>query len=85
MTAQLNFDDGSISLYLQPKVISGYKKDIIITGSFMLSRSSSETNFKYWEKIQNFSYENMNLSDSGKILLWEDYTVQQGVEYLYAL
>lgn len=85
LTAQLSFDDGCISLYLEPIIKTSNREDIVITGSFRLSRASSETNFKYWEKIQNFSYENMNLSDAKKVLLWEDYSIQQGVEYLYAL
>jgi hypothetical protein len=58
---------------------------LVISGSFVLTRASSINNFSSWDEVYKFSYLNVTLNKSDKILLWEDYTVEQGEEYLYAI
>jgi hypothetical protein len=53
LVAIANQEDGCISLYLRP--ISSKA----INGSFVLSRSSSENDYKTWDKIYTFSYNNL--------------------------
>lgn len=77
----LDSDEGCVKLYLQPSI----KKDLVISGSFVLTRASSINNFSSWDEVYKFSYLNVTLNKSDKILLWEDYTVEQGEEYLYAI
>ena len=83
LIAELHPDDGYIGLYFQPYKES--KGDIIINGSFVLARASSLDNFSSWDEVHRFSYSNVNLSNVNKYTLWEDYTIQQGAEYIYSL
>lgn len=79
--SELNYEDGTIKLFIQPSNF----KDISVTGDFILVRSSSLSNFQQWDRVYNFSYLNIILSANAPVLLWEDYSVQQGEEYIYAL
>ena len=81
LESQLNYEDGSVKLYIQP---SG-ESDAIISGSFVLVRGSSLNNFGSWDEVYRFSYMNVTLSKDKPTLLWEDCTVQQGENYTYAL
>jgi hypothetical protein len=84
LTADMDFDNGCVTLTLLP-IKTSAEVNAIITGSFVLTRASSLEDFKNWEDIYKFTYENVNLTKLGSITLWEDYTVQQGVEYQYAI
>jgi hypothetical protein len=53
-------------------------------GNFILSRSSSKDNFATWNRITEFSIALENMANKG-VLLWKDFTIEQGVEYLYAI
>lgn len=77
----LNSDEGCVELSILPKD----NKDLVLSGSFVLVRSSSKNNFNSWDEVYKFSYLNTTVSRKSPILLWEDCTVEQGEEYLYAL
>lgn len=90
LVAIANQEDGCISLYLRP--ISSKA----INGSFVLSRSSSENDYKTWDRIHTLSYKNLQLvprdtathpSEWGvnDFLIWEDFTTKQGIEYIYSI
>lgn len=81
LRAALNPDDGCIELHIAPSK----DKNIVISGSFVLVRASSKNNFISWDEVYKFSYLNTALSQTTPKLLWEDCTVEQGEEYLYAL
>ena len=81
LQSRLNIDDGCIELYITP---SG-EKNLVISGSFVLVRSSNKNNFNIWEEVYKFSYLNMSLTKKNSIKLWEDCTIEQGEEYLYAI
>jgi hypothetical protein len=81
LQSQLNPVEGCIELRIAPSKA----KDIVISGSFVLVRASSKNNFASWDEVYKFSYLNTSLSKRDPILLWEDCTVEQGEEYLYAL
>lgn len=89
LIGKLDNDEGYVSLYLRPTQTKG------LDGSFVLSRASSKDNYKSWEEIYRFAYKNYPLRYRGKtepperwgiedVLIWEDYTVEQGVDYIYA-
>lgn len=84
LITSMDYDEGCISLFLEPTIKSN-QDDIILTGNFVLTRASSLENFKNWEEIYRFNYNNLNLTNKKSVLVWEDYTIQQGVEYVYAL
>lgn len=84
LVAELNYDDGCVGLYFYPLSTTS-NEDVIINGSFVLARSSSLDNFASWDEVYRFSYSNVNFTGNESLLLWEDFTVQQGVEYKYAL
>ena len=73
-----NFSDGSIEVYLKSKDVL----KTVISGNFVLTRSSSINNFSTWEEVFRFSLTNQVIS---KELIWEDWTVEQGEKYIYAL
>lgn len=79
LLTELNYEDGIIKLFLQ----SSNFKDVVVTGNFVLTRSSSASNFNQWDPIYSFSYTNIIVNTP--ILLWEDYSVQQGETYIYAI
>jgi hypothetical protein len=56
-----------------------------VTGKFALVRSSSLSNFKVWDEVYKFNCSNLTLNPLSPLPLWEDFSVQQGEEYLYAL
>ena len=84
LIGELDYDDACIKLYIQP-LNPNSDKEVIIDGSFVLVRSSSLSDFKSWDEVSRFTYTNVRFDSSDKILVWEDFTVQHGVEYQYAL
>ena len=86
LIAKLNEEDACISLYFYPSNNENDREsNVVINGNFLLSRASSIDNFKSWQEIYRFSYANVSFLNKSSILLWEDFTVQQGEEYIYAL
>lgn len=84
LVSEMDYDNGSVILSFYPLSSQG-EKDVIISGSFVLVRSSSADNFGSWNEVYRFTYSNVSLTVGNPIKLWEDSTVQQGVEYIYAL
>lgn len=62
----------------------------LLTGNFILSRSSEKSNFQKWEDIKYFyftsesSFSNENSKKGYGALLYTDFTVESGVRYQYA-
>lgn len=81
LNSKLLHENGSIKLSIVSKTVGSS----LISGNFILVRSSSINNFTSWDEVYRFDYLNVALSDTDSIEIWEDYTVQQGEEYLYAL
>jgi hypothetical protein len=53
----------------------------VLYGKFILSRTSSKENFETWHKITEFT-----IADAPNgLVLWRDFTIEQGVEYLYSI
>lgn len=82
LQSKLDIENGCIELVLLP----GDNGDsAVITGSFVLVRSSSKDNFQSWDEIYRFSYLNMSVTTKQYKKIWDDCTVEQGEEYLYAI
>lgn len=81
LLSELNYEDGTIKLSIQPNNF----KPVTITGDFILSRSSSASDFKQWDQVYNFHYLNIIIGAEKPTFLWEDYSIVQGEEYLYSL
>ena len=78
LIAENNFEDGYIALKLV-----GDNSGALVTGRFILMRSSSEDNFDTWYELSRFD---LSLWDSNTTkLLCKDYIVKQGIEYEYAI
>lgn len=60
-------------------IILSIKKTAV--GQYYLLRSSSEDNFKTWNKVLNFELQRR----STDVNLWKDMTVKHGVKYKYAV
>lgn len=75
-----NFDDGYIDIDLV-----GIKDELgnedIVTGSFILSRASEDSNYLDWEKLLTFKI----VAQIPSRNLWKDFTVQQGKRYKYSI
>lgn len=81
LTSELNQEDGSIKLMINAK----NSEHSIVSGNFILVRSSSLNNFTSWDEVYKFAYLNVTLSATEPKVIWQDYSVQQGEEYIYAL
>ena len=66
-------------LYMKIKTV--YKGEKPCNGQFVITRSSAKTNFMDWVEITRFSLQNQPPS----IIYHQDITVEQGIEYKYAL
>lgn len=78
LVAESNLDDGFINLKL---VGNGDK--VKVSGSFILIRGSSEDNYESWYQMTKFELVQWDASTIKEIC--RDYSVQQGVEYQYAI
>lgn len=81
LETKLNYEDGLVELYLLPRT----GKRSVVTGDFVLVRASSLTDFKFWDPVEEFHYVNVELSSATPLLLWEDYLIEQGETYRYAI
>lgn len=78
--ATLNFNNG----YIDVQLIGAKNEDGLeepVTGAFLLTRASEDTNFSVWNEISRFKLAGQTPSRN----LWRDYTIEQGKRYRYAL
>lgn len=89
--AEPDCENGTIILKMQRK---NNKKDFTpLNYNFILLRASSKDNYQSWDRITNFSEDDskniFSFQDSflldGYNILWEDFTVEHGISYKYAL
>lgn len=52
-----------------------------MSGVFLLNRSSSKDNFESWQQITKFTISHA----LDGISIWKDFTIEQGIEYLYSI
>ena len=71
---KLDVENGRVEISFHPDEHS------MLSGKFYLLRSSSKDNFNHWDQIHNFVFNNQITSN----WKWYDYTVEHGVEYIYA-
>lgn len=82
LQSKLDVENGCIELSLLP----GDNGDsAVVTGSFILVRASSKNNFQSWDEVYRFSYLNVLITQKYHKKIWDDCTVEQGEEYLYAI
>ena len=81
LQTNMDIDNGCIELSIAPKI----NKSVVVSGSFALMRTSSKSNFSSWDEVYKFSYLNTMISKDAPKKFWEDCTVEQGEEYLYAI
>jgi hypothetical protein len=76
LDVQADFDNGRIFVKVKsPEPFTG-------RGGFVVSRADSKDNFKSWKNVRVFTLTgNAVLPEE----LWIDYTVEQGVSYIYGL
>ena len=72
--ASLNYDNGYIGINMK------HFNNSLMTGKYVLSRASSKDNFKSWNEIMRFT-----LNRETKKEIWKDFTIEQGVQYKYAV
>lgn len=72
--AALNYDNGYIDINMK------HFNNSPMTGKYVLSRASSKDNFKSWNEIMRFT-----LNKETKKEIWKDFTIEQGVQYKYAV
>ena len=72
--ASLNYDNGYIDINMK------HFNNSLMTGKYVLSRASSKDNFKSWNEIMRFT-----LNRETKKEIWKDFTIEQGIQYKYAV
>ena len=75
-----------LSLRTEPYSEDGYMNIYLnsseeIQSNFILSRAAENTNFQKWEDLGYIT----NYLQTGEQLIYQDYTVESGIKYLYAL
>lgn len=75
----LDFDNGCISLYTMSDGLTS------ITGQFRLVRADEKENFAIWHRLVDLSLSARNITTNNPYLLWRDFTIEQGSNYIYAL
>lgn len=76
-------DNGCINLVIQPKKHALATDKKLINGKFVITRASSEDNFQSWHEMTRFILASWD-SEKDKFIC-NDYSVSQGVSYIYAL
>lgn len=74
INASLNYDNGYIDIIMK------HYNNSPMTGKYVLSRASNKDNFKSWNEIMRFT-----LNKEIKKEIWKDFTIEQGVQYKYAV
>ena len=79
LNAELNFDNGYVDLIIdieQDELLNYY-----VSGNFVITKSSSLTNFKQWDKVAT-----IEIAGRGPVYMHrKDFAVEQGQTYRYAL
>ena len=77
LSATMNFDEGYMNLALKNN--KGNK--IRVKCDFVLVRASDKDNFTTWNKIYDFNL----INELPEKVIWQDFTVEQGVKYKYGI
>mgnify|MGYP004497331615 FL=1 len=56
-----------------------------LDGTFILSRACEKDNYTQWVDVAQFDWYNESGYDKKLTLLYEDFTIESGVKYKYAL
>ena len=78
LLAESDYDEGSVKVFIKKEF-----NNSALAGRFKLCRASSLEEYKFWGEIAQFVLDT-NLTQEA-IKIYEDYTVQQGVQYKYAI
>ena len=79
LKAEMNNDEGYSIISLMADKNYDAKA---ISGNFVLLRSSSEDNFSSWNEICYFELAQQYVEG---LKIWEDFTIQHGLKYIYAI
>ena len=74
------FDNG----YIKCSLI-GDQSGKLANGKFILMRSSSADNFDTWYELTRFNLTNWNSKSEKDLEICKDYSIQQGIKYVYAI
>ena len=80
LKATLNYDNGYVDIDLIGTK-NQYGLETPVTGAFLITRASEDTNFTVWDEIERFKLQ----AQIPTRWLWRDYTVEQGKKYRYAI
>ena len=72
-------ENACINLYLE-----AFSKETTITGNYVIIRSDETSNFTVWEDLK-YLFWNQEYFYNGKKLIHQDYTIQSGIRYKYAI
>ncbi len=81
VNTKLNFDNGYIDVSLIGEKDKKSGIEIAASGSFKLMRSDNQSNFTSWKEILKFALYGQQPSTWN----WRDCTIEQGIEYIYAI
>lgn len=79
--AELNYDNAYVAVYLTGDINAATNKEKSASGSFVLSRASSDTGFNIWTMVHDFQLKNQLPSN----FLFKDFAIEHGVTYRYAI
>ena len=80
LNVELNFENGYIDVNLIGTK-DKYGTETPVTGAFLLSRASQDTNYTIWEEMHRFKFQAQNPTR----WLFRDFTIEQGKTYQYSI
>lgn len=80
LSANLNYEEGYVDLTLTNHSVSDNKTEKKVTGMFYIVRAASNDGYA-WREMGNFSLQ----AQVPSFRLWRDYSIEQGVKYIYAI
>lgn len=84
LLAKNNIDSGSAIIYLQSNEPQEFQSRLL-RGTFKIFRTSSLSNYEKWEEVYSVLMNTAYDSKQTLFKIYEDFTVQQGVSYKYAV
>lgn len=77
--ATLDFDNGCSSIYCYSATGVG------MGGKFKLARADSKEKYSIWHTLFETEINKTGLTEDDPLLLWKDFTIEQGESYIYGL
>ena len=79
VNAELDYDNGCMAIYCYSET------GVAMGGKFKLARADEKEGYTIWHNLIETELNETGLTASNPLLLWRDFTIEQGQHYIYGL